>query len=47
MELLDGHRIDPAGSRYAQEVLTRLKAKGHGPVLNRNVLITGATDLEV
>lgn len=46
LEVLDGERIDPAGSRYAQEVLSRLKAKGHGQVLNRNELITGATDVE-
>jgi hypothetical protein len=46
LEVLDGERIDPTGSRYAQEVLNRLKAKGHGQVLNRNELITGATDVE-
>jgi len=46
LEVLDGERIDPAGSRYAKEVLNRLKAKGHGQVLNRNELITGATDVE-
>lgn len=46
LEVLDGERIDPAGSRYAQEVLSRLKAKGHGQVLNRNELISGATDVE-
>ncbi|WP_395642131.1 DUF6079 family protein [Rudaea sp.] len=46
LEVLDGERIDPASSRYAQEVLNRLKAKGHGQVLNRNELITGATDVE-
>ena len=26
---IDGDRVDPANSRYAQEVLNRLKAKGH------------------
>ncbi|MCH1984717.1 DUF6079 family protein [Achromobacter xylosoxidans] len=46
LEVLDGERIDPAGSRYAQEVLNRLRAKGHGQVLNRNELVTGATDVE-
>ncbi|HGN1363254.1 TPA: DUF6079 family protein, partial [Pseudomonas aeruginosa] len=46
LEVLDGERIDPASSRYAQEVLNRLKTKGHGQVLNRNELITGATDVE-
>ena len=33
-------------SRYAQEVLSRLKAKGHGQVLNRGELLSGATDIE-
>ena len=28
-------------SRYAQEVLNRLKAKGHGQVLNRSELLSG------
>ena len=46
LEMLDGDRIDPVNSRYAKEVLNRLKAKGHGQVLNRNELITGATDVE-
>jgi hypothetical protein len=46
LEMLDGDRIDPANSRYAKAVLERLKAKGHGQVLNRNELITGATDVE-
>ncbi|MDR3298636.1 MAG: DUF6079 family protein [Candidatus Accumulibacter sp.] len=46
LEVLDGERIDPANSRYAQEVLNRLKAKGHGQVLNRNELIAGSTDVE-
>jgi hypothetical protein len=45
LEVLDGERIDPAGSRYAQEVLNRLGAKGHGQVLNRNELIAGSTDV--
>ena len=46
LEVLDGERIDPSHSRYAQEVLKRLAAKGHGQVLNRNELITGSTDVE-
>jgi hypothetical protein len=46
LELLDGDRIDPAGSRFAKEVLTRLKAKGQGQVLNRSELVSGATDVE-
>jgi len=46
LELLDGDRVDPANSRYAQEVLNRLKAKGHGQVLNRNELLSGSSDIE-
>ena len=46
LEMLDGDRIDPPRSRYAQEVLVRLKAKGHGQVLNRGELLSGATDVE-
>src|SRR5690606_15184025 len=46
LEMLDGDRIEPTRSKYAQEVLNRLKAKGHGQVLNRSELISGATDVE-
>jgi hypothetical protein len=46
LELLDGDRIDPANSRYAQEVLNRIKAKGHGQVLNRSELLSGTSDIE-
>ncbi|KQY13422.1 ATPase [Rhizobium sp. Root482] len=46
LEMLDGDRIDPTRSRYAQEVLTRLKAKGHGQVLNRGELVSGEADVE-
>jgi len=46
LETLDGDRIEPARSKYAQEVLNRLKAKGHGQVLNRSELVSGATDVE-
>lgn len=46
LEMLDGDRIEPGRSRYAQEVLARLKAKGHGQVLNRSELLSGATDVE-
>jgi hypothetical protein len=46
LELLDGDRVDPAKSRYALEVLTRLKAKGHGQVLNRSELLLGTSDVE-
>lgn len=46
LELLNGDRIEPTRSRYAQDVLTRLTAKGPGQVLNRNELLTGPTDVE-
>ncbi|GMV30593.1 MAG: hypothetical protein AMXMBFR59_27180 [Rhodanobacteraceae bacterium] len=46
LELLDGDRVDPANSRYAQEVLNRLKANGHGQVLNRSELLSGTSDVE-
>jgi hypothetical protein len=46
LEMLDGDRIEPGRSRYSQEVLSRLKAKGHGQVLNRGELLSGQTDVE-
>jgi hypothetical protein len=46
LEMLDGDRVDPVQSRYAQEVLARLKAKGHGQVLNRSELLIGNADIE-
>jgi hypothetical protein len=46
LEMLDGERIEPGRSRYSQEVLSRLKAKGHGQVLNRSELLNGQTDVE-
>ena len=46
LEMLDGDRIDPVQSRYAQDVLARLKAKGHGQVLNRSELLVGNADIE-
>lgn len=44
--MLDGDRIDPTQSRYAQEVLARLKSKGHGQVLNRAELVNGDAEVE-
>lgn len=46
LEMLDSDRIEPTRSKYAQEVLNRLKSKGHGQVLNRSELISGPTDVE-
>lgn len=38
-ELLDGDKIKPSKSRYAQAVLDILAAKGHGQVVNQNELL--------
>jgi hypothetical protein len=46
LEMLDGDRIEPTRSRYAKDVLDRLKAKGHGQVLNRSELLSGDGDVE-
>lgn len=46
LEMMDGERIDPSQSRYAKEVLARLKAKGHGQVLNRSEVLSGSADIE-
>lgn len=39
LELLDGERLDPYRSRYAQHILNILKQKGHGQVTGRSELI--------
>ncbi|MEI8340121.1 MAG: DUF6079 family protein [Verrucomicrobiota bacterium] len=46
LEMLDGDRIEPTRSKYAQEVLNRLKAKGQGQVINRSEVISGASEVE-
>lgn len=46
LELLEGDRIEPSNSRYAKEVLKRLKDKGQGQVLNRSELLSGTVDVE-
>jgi Family of unknown function (DUF6079) len=46
LEMLDGDRIEVGRSRYAQEVLSRLKGKGHAQVLNRSELLNGQSDVE-
>jgi hypothetical protein len=46
LEMLDGDRIDPGNSKYAKEVMSRLKAKGSGQVLNRSELLSGGTDTD-
>ncbi|HZG09098.1 MAG TPA: DUF6079 family protein [Allosphingosinicella sp.] len=35
LKLLDGDKLDPRQSPYAQEIMTRLSARGTGQVLNR------------
>jgi hypothetical protein len=40
LELLDAEKVDPAKSRYAKHVLSLLKAKGQGQVVNRPEIIT-------
>ena len=39
LELLDGEHLDPYKSKHAKHVLTLLKQKGHGQVVNRSELI--------
>ena len=40
LELLDAEKIDPSKSRYAKHVLSLLKAKDQGQVVNRQEIIT-------
>ena len=46
LELLDGERLDPYRSKYAQYILDLLKKKGHGQVINRSELIQDVTGVE-
>lgn len=39
LELFDGERLDPYKSKYAKHILSLLKKKGHGHVVNRSELI--------
>ena len=39
LELLDGERVKPGGSRYAKHVLDELGKKPHNQVLNRSELV--------
>lgn len=39
LELLDGERLDPYRSKYAKHILSVVKKKGHGQVVNRPELI--------
>ena len=46
LELLDGERLDPCRSKYANYILDILKKKGHGQVVNRSELIQVVHDVE-
>ena len=39
LELLDGDKLDPYRSSYANHILSQVKKKGHGQVVNRSELI--------
>lgn len=46
LELLDGERLEPTRSKYANQILETLKKKGHGQVVNRAELITEVHGVE-
>lgn len=46
LELLDGDRLAPLHSRHANAILDKLKAKGHGQVVNRNEIISDDEGVE-
>ncbi len=46
LELLDGERLDPNRSKYAQQILGVVKKKGHGQVVNRSELIQDVLGVE-
>ncbi|OQB94579.1 MAG: hypothetical protein BWX81_02438 [Spirochaetes bacterium ADurb.Bin110] len=46
LELLDGERIDPYKSRYAQYILDAVKQKGQGQVVNRSELIQNVLGID-
>ena len=46
LRLLDGDRIDPTASPYAQEIKDRLAGKGAGQVLNRQEIFDGTAMVE-
>lgn len=46
LELLDGDKIDPYKSRYAQYILDIIENKGHGQVANRSEIIQDEFDVE-
>ena len=46
LELLDGDRLDPSRSKYADHILAELRKKGAGKVLNRPELIETVQGVE-
>lgn len=46
LDLLDGDKLDPYRSKYAEYVLNIVKAKGHGQVVNRSEIIQDDHGLE-
>ena len=46
LELLDGEKLDPGRSKYAECILHLFKKKGHGQVVNRSELIQDDTGVE-
>lgn len=46
LELLDGERLDPNRSRYAEHIVDLLGKKGQGQVLNRAEIIDTVQDVE-
>ena len=46
LELLDGERLTPANSKFAQHILDRMANKPHGHVLNRAELINDDVGVE-
>lgn len=46
LELLDGERLDPSRSKYANHILGITKKKGHGQVVNRSELIQDILGVE-
>ncbi|MEW5804279.1 MAG: DUF6079 family protein [bacterium] len=46
LELLDGDKLDPYRSKYANHILEIVKKKGHGQVVNRSELIQDILGVE-
>ena len=46
LELIDGERLAPSGSRYAKHILALLEKKGHGQVINRSEVIQDVFGVE-